>query len=124
MEIIRCDIHDIGKTKPGVTTKQKHIERPPECSLQFRGSFLQQPQLLRSKMPTLAFHIFNLILAKRVSLQIKQILIYSQIDISFQMLHMLGYRIPVVAMFEKKMLEVTKEIKCKIIKSHLRLKLA
>jgi len=75
-------------------------------------------------MATLALHIFNLILTKRIFLQFKQILINRQVDISFQMLHMLGNRIPVVLLLKKKMFKTTKEIKGKIIKRDLWLILA
>ena len=124
MKIIRSYIDNIGKAQPGIAAEKEHIERPSERSLQFRSDILQPSLFLRCQMATLALHIFNLILTKRIFLQFKQILINRQVDISFQMLHMLGNRIPVVLLLKKKMFKTTKEIKGKIIKRDLWLILA
>ena len=79
-------------------------------------------QVLCQYQPQVSFD--DLILTKRIFLQFKQILINRQVDISFQMLHMLGNRIPVVLLLKKKMFKTTKEIKGKIIKRDLWLILA
>lgn len=84
MKIIRSYIDNIGKAQPGIAAEKEHIERPSERSLQFRSDILQPSQFLRCQMTTLALHIFNLILTKRIFLQFKQILINRQVDISFQ----------------------------------------
>ena len=124
MKIIRSYIYNIGKAKPCITTEKKHIERPSERPLQFRSDFLQPPQFFRCQMTTLALHIFNLIFAKRIFLQFKQILINRQVNISFQMLHMLGNRISVILLLKKKMFKITQEIKGEIVKRDLWLILA
>ncbi len=55
-------------------------------------------------------------------MQIKQILIDRQIDVTLQMLHMFGNRIPVIFIYQHIMLKIAKEIKTQIIKTHIRFK--
>ena len=124
MEIFGSYTHNIGKAKPRIATEKKHIKRPSERSLQIRSDFLQPIQFFRRQMSALTLHILNLILAERIFLQFKQILINRQVDISFQMLHVFGNRIPVIFVFKKETFKIAQEVKGQIVKRDLWLKLA
>lgn len=107
------------KRSPGIATEQEHIQ----CSLQRTAASqvkaFQLFQFFRCKMSSLAFHILDLVLTERIAVQIKQIFIDCQIDVTLQMLHMFGNRIPVIFIHQHIMLKIAKEIKTQIIKTHI-----
>lgn len=121
-EILRSHLHEIRVSEPGIAAKQEGIQGPfllPRTSA--LPQFLQSFQFLRRQMGMRVLYRLNLILAEGIFAFLHKILVDGHVDVSLQMLHVLGDGIDVVALPAEMLFEGTDKIKSHFGKLHFRL---
>lgn len=120
VEVFVGDVGDVGKAEAGVATEQEHVETSPEGALVVESQGFEPVQFFGGQVGALAFLVFDLVFSKWVFLQIENVFVDGQVDVTFEVFHVLGYRIAVVLLVEQVVFEVGEKIEIQIVEADFR----